>query len=162
MKYKRTLPKSIFVIIFVVSIISSLIVLGVPYKIRKGTGLNYWHLFGFGYHNLYALVIFSIAFIIIVLLINMPIFVLAFQKQFTLATIIDMKRMAIFGSVLGILLSAVAMFLASGFFGGSSLDISYTVNVGFPYVYFLFVLVLSAIALSKENIPKLISEIENE
>lgn len=162
MKYKRTLPKSIFVIIFVVSIISSIIVLGVPFKIKEGTGLNYWHLFGFGYHNLYALVFFSIAFIIIAFLINLPIFVLTFQKQFSLETIIDMRKMSIIGSVLGIILSAVAMFLASGFFGGSSSDIRYTANVGFPYVYFLFVLVLSVIALSKENIPKLFSEIENE
>ncbi len=155
--YERTTPKGIFITFFVISIISSVILLAVPFRIWDGVDIiNYWHLFGFGYDNLSVLAIMSLVSIIIVLLINLPLFVLTFQKHISFSTITFMRRMAIFGSVLGIVLSAIAMFFASM---QNSTNIRYTVNVGFPYVYFLLVLILSAVALNKKNLPKLFSDV---
>jgi len=157
LSYERTFPKSIFIIIFVLSIISSVILLAVPFRIWAGVDfINYWHLFGFGYDNLSVLVFMSLVSIVIVLLINLPLFVLTFQKHLSFSTIIFMRRMVIFGSVLGIVLSAIAMFFASM---QNSTNIRYTDNVGFPYVYFLLVIILSAVALNRKNLPKLFSEV---
>ena len=159
MIYERTKNKGIFISIFIFSIINSLAILFAPYKIHSAGLRNYLFLSGIGFHPEYAIAIVLPLFLVIMSLILIPLSLLTYRKQFTSIALRNMRRLSLSGSVMGIILSVVVMyFFNRNVFPGIN---RYTVIVGLPYVYFILIIILSAVALSKKNIPKLFSEIEN-
>lgn len=160
MIYERTKNKGIFISIFIFSIICSLAILFAPYKIHSA-GVSFYLFFsGIGFHPKYAIDIILPLFIVIMSLILIPLSFLTFGKQHTSIALRTLRIMSLSGSALGIILSGLVTYF---FNRNVSPGINrYTVIVGLPYVYFILIIILSAVALSKKNIPKLFSEIENE
>lgn len=105
MKYEKSQHQGVFIGIFIFSIISFLVILSAPFKMVTGETLNYWHLSGFGYHELRVFFILIPSFLLIILLIFIPVFDLAFKKQFTKADFRNINGMAISGSMIGIIVS---------------------------------------------------------
>lgn len=159
MTYERVKNKGIFISIFVFSIISSLAILFTPFKIYRGATTIYWFLSGIDFDKGYVIVILLPLFIICMLLIVIPLYVLAFGKQFSSTAIRNMRIMSLSGSVMGIISSIVVMYFTTRMLPGTT---SYTVTIGFPYVYFVLIIILSAVALSEKNRAKLFSEITTE
>lgn len=156
MSYEKSKSNGIFISIFVFSIISSLAILFTPFKIYRGGTTVYWFLSGIDFDRGYVIAIVLPLFIICMLLILIPLYVLAFGKQFSSVALRNMRRMSLSGSVMGIILSAGVMYFTPAMFPGTT---SYTVTVGFPYLYFILIIILSAVALSKKNLPKIFSEV---
>ena len=70
-----------------------------------------------------------------------------------------MRIMSICGSVMGIIISAGITYFTGFTLPGVN---RYTVIIGLPYVYFIIIIILSAIALNKKNIPRVFSEVKND
>ncbi len=157
--YEKTKYNSIFISLFIFSIISSLAILFAPFKIHSSGLMSYVFLSGIGFHPEYAIAIILHLFIIIMSLILIPLSILTFRKQFSSVALRNMRRMSLSGSVMGIILSVFVMNFTANISPGIN---RYTVILGLPYVYFILIIVLSAVALSKKNIPKVFTEMRND
>lgn len=160
MIYERTKNKGILISIFIFSILSSLAILFTPFKIHQGsTSIHYWFFSGIGYHQDYILMFALPVLIISLVLIIIPIFNLIFKKQFSTVEVRRMRRYSIIGSVMGLLISILVIIFTPSLLPGTN---SFTVTVGYPYVYFAFILILTDVTLRKKNTSKLFSEITTE
>ncbi len=159
MSYEKTINKKLLISIFIFSIICSLAILFTPFKIYRGGTTIYWFLSGIDFDKGYVIATILPLFIICMLLIIIPLYVLSFREHFSSVAIRNMRRMLLSGSVMGIISSIVVMYFTTRMLPGTA---SYTVTVGFPYVYFILIIILSAVALSEKNRAKLFSEITTE
>ena len=160
MIYERTKNKGILISIFIFSILSSLAILFTPFKIFRGsTSTYYWFFSGIGFHQDYVIMFVFPLLTISLVLIIIPIFNLTFKKQFSSTDPRKMRRYSIIGSVMGLLISILVIIFTPSLLPGTN---SFTVTVGYPYVYFAFILILTDVTLRKKNISKLFSEITTE
>lgn len=158
--YEKTKSNCIFISLLIFSVLCSLAILFTPYKIHSAGLRNYLFLSGIGFHPEYAIVIVFPLFLVIMSLILIPLSLLTFGKQFTSIALRNMRRLLLSGSVMGIILSVVVTyFFNRNVFPGIN---RYTVIVGLPYVYFILIIILSAVALSKRNLPKLFFEVKSD